>query len=88
MQPFNCLLHSDDICVIDTALDASYGYHGPVYVWNPGDQFPGQSDVVWKSEDEFSDDEEEEEVSHDEPRDIPKRVPPIIDHNAAIDMLQ
>ena len=86
------LVFSDDSCVIDTALDQSYGYDGPVYVWNPGEQFPGQGDLVWKSEDEFSDydytDDDHEEPSCDSSRDMPRRVPPMFDENAARDMLQ
>ena len=88
---------SDDSCVIDTALDQSYGYDGPVYVWNPGEQFPGQGDLVWKSEDEFSDydytddkDPSRDHSSRDQltSRDLPRRVPPMFDENAARDMLQ
>ena len=86
------LVFSDDSCVIDTALDQSYGYDGPVYVWNPGEQFPGQGDLVWKSEDEFSDydytDDDHKEPSCDSSRDMPRRVPPMFDENAARDMLQ
>ena len=83
--------------MIDTALDQSYGYDGPVYVWNPGEQFPGQGDLVWKSEDEFSDydyTDDDEEPSRDSSRgqclsrDMPRRVPPMFDENVARDMLQ
>ena len=72
-------------------LDQSYGYDSPVYVWNPRKQFPGQGDLVLKSEDKFSDynyTNDNEEPSRDSSHDISRRVPPMFDENAAGNMLK
>ena len=49
--------------MIDTALDKTFGYSGPVYVWNPHEAFPGESDEILKQEESH---EMYEENSEDE----------------------
>ena len=41
--------------MIDTALDKTFGYSGPVYVWNPHEAFPGESDEILKEHDSQED---------------------------------
>ena len=65
------------------------------YMWKAWDQFPGQSELVWKSEDKFSDDDDDSQKSCDyhesygqESRDVPSRVQPLHEHSAAINIPQ